>query len=216
MAPFAANRNLPAASGWRFSDANWHALRGKALANLAAWHARAPDAVGPAEDRILEGAGLRISREAVLELARELITERLVVREGQGVRLATHRVEVNPVDAALWQRIEPLLEQAALRPPTLAELAVQCSTDVKKLEAALSRLARHGKVVRVSANRFFLPGAVKELERIAAAMGQITAASFRDRSGIGRNLAIEVLEFFDRTRRTRRVGDAHVLIREAR
>jgi selenocysteine-specific elongation factor len=216
MARFAANRNLPAASGWRFSDAHWRALRGKALANLAAWHARAPDAVGPAEDRILEGTGLRISRETVLELARELITERLVVREGQGVRLATHRVEVNPVDAALWKRVEPLLEQAALRPPTLAELAVQCSTDVKKLEAALSRLARHGKVVRVSANRFFLPSAVRQLEQIAASMEQITAAAFRDRSGIGRNLAIEVLEFFDRTRRTRRVGDAHVLIRDAR
>jgi selenocysteine-specific elongation factor len=71
-------------------------------------------------------------------------------------------------------------------------------------------------VVRVSANRFFLPSAVRQLEQIAASMEQITAAAFRDRSGIGRNLAIEVLEFFDRTRRTRRVGDAHVLIRDAR
>jgi selenocysteine-specific elongation factor len=129
------------------------------------------------------------------------------------VRLASHRVEVSGPDAALWKRIEPLLEQAALRPPTLTELAVQCSTDVKKLEAALSRLARHGKVVRVSKNRFFLPAAVQELEQIAAGMEEITAASFRDRSGIGRNLAIEVLEFFDRTRFTRRVGDAHVITR---
>ena len=34
---------------------------------------------------------------------------------------------------------------------------------------------------------------------------------FRDRSGIGRNLAIEVLEYFDRIKFTRRVGDAHVI-----
>jgi len=81
------------------------------------------------------------------------------------------------------------------------------------MEAALSRLARHGKVVRVSKNRFFLPGAVSKLEEIAQGMDPLTAAAFRDRSGIGRNLAIEVLEFFDRTRFTRRVGDAHVITR---
>ncbi|HEX6319864.1 MAG TPA: selenocysteine-specific translation elongation factor [Burkholderiales bacterium] len=212
MARFAANRNLPAASGWRFSDAHWRALKEKALANLAAWHARAPETVGPAEDRVLDGC--RVSSETVRSVVEELALEGLVVREGPGVRLASHRVEVSGPDAALWKRIEPLLEQAALRPPTLTELAVQCSTDVKKLEAALSRLARHGKVVRVSKNRFFLPAAVQELEQIAAGMKEITAASFRDRSGIGRNLAIEVLEFFDRTRFTRRVGDAHVLTRD--
>jgi len=39
----------------------------------------------------------------------------------------------------------------------------------------------------------------------------LTAAAFRDRAGIGRNLAIEVLEYFDRIKFTRRVGDAHVI-----
>jgi len=214
MARFAANRNLPAASGWRFSPAHWQALREKALANLAAWHARAPDLPGPAEDRLLEGTGMRVAPQALANLTAELIRDDRVVREGRALRLASHRIEVNPLDAALWKRVEPLLEQAALRPPTLTELAIQCSTDVKKLEAALSRLARHGKVVRVSKNRFFLPAAVRKLEEIAQGMDHVTAAAFRDRSGIGRNLAIEVLEFFDRTRFTRRVGDAHVLTRD--
>ena len=210
LARFAANRNLPAASGWRFSQAHWQALRDKALASLAAWHARAPDRVGPAEDRILEGQ--RIAREALLRLTEELIREGLVVREGLGVRLATHRVQVSPADALLWEKIEPLLAQGALRPPTLTELSASCGVDAKKLEAALSRLARHGRVIRVSKNRFFLPASVARLEEIARQIEPVTAAAFRDRSGIGRNLAIEVLEFFDRIKFTRRVGDARVLI----
>ena len=49
----------------------------------------------------------------------------------------------------------------------------------------------------------------------AATDGRITAAIFRDRAGIGRNLAIELLELFDRTRFTRRVGDAHEVLRPA-
>jgi selenocysteine-specific elongation factor len=211
LARFAANRNLPAASGWRFSQAHWQALRDKALASLAAWHARAPDRVGPAEDRILEGQ--RIAREALLRLTEELIQEGLVVREGLGVRLATHRVQVSPADALLWEKIEPLLAQGALRPPTLTELSASCGVDAKKLEAALSRLARHGRVIRVSKNRFFLPASVARLEEIARQIEPVTAAAFRDRSGIGRNLAIEVLEFFDRIKFTRRVGDARVVNR---
>jgi selenocysteine-specific elongation factor len=214
LARFAANRNLPAASGWRFSDAHWRALCDKALANLAAWHARAPDAVGPAEDRVLEGK--RLPRETALTLTNELAQEGLVVREGASLRLASHRVELNPADAALWQRVEPLLEQAALRPPTLTELATSSGMEPKKIEATLSRLARHGKVVRVSKNRFFLPSSLKQLEGVAADLergsGVLTAAAFRDRTGIGRNLAIEVLEFFDRIKFTRRVGDARVVV----
>ncbi|MEJ2176248.1 MAG: SelB C-terminal domain-containing protein [bacterium] len=82
------------------------------------------------------------------------------------------------------------------------------------------RLERHGLVVRISKTRFFLPAILRRLEALAEeearASGAITAAAFRDRAGIGRNLTIEVLEFFDRIKFTRRKGDAHVLLRETR
>ena len=217
LARFAANRNLPAMSGRRFSDAHWRALREKALATLAAWHARAPDAPGPPEDQLLKL--MRSSPGSAADLIETLVREGLVVREGAGLRLAAHRRQSNPADEALWRKLEPLLEAAALRPPTLAELAAACGMEPKKLEAALSRLAQQRRVVRVSKTRFFLPAALRQLEEMAQAearaSGTITAAAFRDRSGIGRNLAIEVLEYFDRIKFTRRAGDAHVLVSAA-
>ena len=45
--------------------------------------------------------------------------------------------------------------------------------------------------------------------------GTVTAANFRDATDVGRNLAIEVLEFFDKVNFTRRVGDGHEVIRPA-
>ena len=42
-----------------------------------------------------------------------------------------------------------------------------------------------------------------------AASGAVQAAEFRDRVGCGRKLAIQILEYFDRTGFSRRVGDAH-------
>jgi selenocysteine-specific elongation factor len=78
----------------------------------------------------------------------------------------------------------------------------------------LARAERQGLVIRVSRNRFFLPSFLRDLQGMAADLAHkegLTAATFRDRAGIGRNLTIEVLEYFDRIKFTRRVGDAHVI-----
>ncbi len=208
LARFAANRNLPAARGWRFSDAHWKALRERALTTLADWHVRSADSPGLPEERVAKG----ISRESALKLVEELIHVGLVVRGPLGVRLATHRVELAPADLALWKELEPRL--AALRPPSLAELAAAAGVDTRKVEAMLSRAERQGLVLRVSKSRFYLPSYLKNLQAIAEDLAQgqrLTAAAFRDRAGIGRNLTIEVLEYFDRIRWTRRVGDAHII-----
>lgn len=49
---------------------------------------------------------------------------------------------------------------------------------------------------------------IRELD---AERGGANAADFRDRLGVGRKLAIQVLEFFDRSGFTRRKGNEHLL-----
>ena len=41
---------------------------------------------------------------------------------------------------------------------------------------------------------------------------RVTAAALRDATSMGRTVAIEVLEYFDRVRLTRRVGDTHEVV----
>ena len=213
LARYSASRNLPAMSGWRFAPAHWQALRVSALERLAAWHRDVPESAAMPEDRLAKAPP-----EVHARLIEELVRERLVAREGAGLRLPSHRAELGAADARLWQKLRPRLEKAALRAPSLAELASSLAEDPPRLEAALARLASQGLLVRVSKNRFFLPAMVQRLEEIAAeearARGAITAAAFRDRSQVGRNLAIEILEFFDRIKFTRRAGDKHVLLRD--
>ena len=212
LAAYSANRNLPAMSGWRFAPQHWQALRETALQRIAAWHRDSPQSGAMPEDRIAK-APHAVKAMLIEELARE----GLILREGAGLRLPSHRVEMTAADADLWRRLEPLLRQGGLRPPALAELATSLAQDARRLEAALSRLVHQGLVVRVSKTRFYLPEMVRRLEEIATeearASGAITAAAFRDRSQIGRNLTIEVLEFFDRIKFTRRAGDRHVLLK---
>ncbi|TXH46127.1 MAG: selenocysteine-specific translation factor, partial [Burkholderiaceae bacterium] len=70
-------------------------------------------------------------------------------------------------------------------------------------------------------NRFYLPSGVEALTAVARALaaeapdGSFDAAAYRDRSGIGRNLTIEVLEFLDRAGHTRFARNRRTMIDEA-
>ncbi len=225
LARFAANRNLrgeegiadasmKVAGGLAFAPQAWRCLRAAALKNLADWHARSPESAGLAEEKLI--ASPRLPRAVLAVLAAELAAEGAIAREGLGIRLAGHRARLNDADSGLRDAALAMLEKDALRPPSLAQLAAGLQVEPRKLDAVLSQAARAGLLVRISKTRFFPPAVLRRFEEVARAMAQaggaVTAAGFRDRSGIGRNAAIEVLEYFDRIKFTRRVGDAHVLV----
>lgn len=236
LARFAANRNLApreadslfaaqplrivaTAAGRRgFRPEAWGNLKTAALEGLAAWHRRAPHATGPSEDRLLCNVSPRLEKEIAVAVVAELASEGKVVREGTGVRLSSHHPQLPAGDATLWRRIEPLLDSDPLRPPSLHELAAGIHMEAKKLESLLVRVSRLGLLVRIAPNRFYRPRSLRRLGEMAVSLAagspdhRISASAFRDCSGIGRNLAIEVLEYFDRVRFTRRVGDAREIV----
>jgi selenocysteine-specific elongation factor len=144
-----------------------------------------------------------------------------VVRDGGMLRLPSHQPRLNREDERLWERVLPLLAADGLRPPRVRELASQLDIEPEKLTRFFRRVERFGRVAPVAPNRFFLPETLRHLAALAAVLadeapdGSFTAAAFKDRSGIGRNLTIEVLEYLDRVGATRRVGDARVILRGA-
>jgi len=81
----------------------------------------------------------------------------------------------------------------------------------------LNQLVGAGILVRPVANRYFLPAGLEQLRQrlIETAQGcheqGFGVADFRDSSGIGRNLCIEILEYFDRIGVTQRIGDRRKL-----
>ena len=106
-----------------------------------------------------------------------------------------------------------------LRPPRVRELAAALGLEPEAVERFLSRAERLGRVARVADNRFFLPETLARLAEIARELadsspeGTFTAATFKDRSGVGRNLTIQILEYLDKMGATRRIGDARIVLR---
>ena len=195
------------------------ALGDKVIDALGAWHHAQPDALGPSRPALimqLRGAGPEAALDAALDT---LAGAGRIVRQGPIWRLPEHQPRLTRSDERLWERVHPLLAAADLRVPRIRELAAALELEPEAVERFLSRAERLGRVARVADNRFFLPETLARLADIARELadsspeGTFSAATFRDRCGIGRNLTIQILEYLDKMGATRRTGDARIVLR---
>ena len=85
------------------------------------------------------------------------------------------------------------------------------------MRTTLARLAQRGELHQVAKDLYCAPATMAQLAAhvrsvaAGAADGAVTAARFRDATGLGRKRAIQILEYFDRIGLLRRVGDEHRL-----
>ena len=193
----------------------------KVLDAIGIWHQTQPDALGPSRPALVTHLRAEVS-EAVLDAAlAELAAAGRAVRQGPVWRLPEHQPRLSKADERLWERVHPLLAVENLRPPRIRELAAALGLEPEPVERFMNRAERLGRVARVADNRFFLPETLAQLTEIARELaesspdGVFTAATFKDRSGVGRNLAIQVLEYLDKMGATRRVGGARIVLRGA-
>lgn len=193
------------------SSSRWSALCEALERALAAAHAAQPEAIGPRPAELrpaLAGHAL----DALPAAIDALVRAGRLVREGPSLRLPDHRLRLSAQDEALWEQVSALLATDGGRPPRVHELAERLALEPTALGEFLQRAARAGRAYRVAPNRYFLPETLQRLVGLAVALDEASggkgfgAAAFRDRSGLGRNLTIQVLEFLDGSGYTRRVG----------
>jgi selenocysteine-specific elongation factor len=129
-----------------------------------------------------------------------------------------HQVEMSSAAANLWKKVEPILNADPIRPPVVHDLAKTVNLPPKALDKLLLELTKLGCLVKPVANRYFLPEGMTQLEQLASdtaqlnADGKFTVKEYRDVSQLGRNLCIEILEYFDIKRITQRLGDHRIII----
>ena len=202
------------------TGAAWERIRSGLLAGLGAWHEDHRDQVGPDETRLRLACDLGVVKEIVAAAVNELARDGAVVRDGTSLRLPTHVPSLSPRDAALWDKLGRYVTPDELKPPVVTEIGNRLGVQKEPLVAFLSRSVGRGQLVRVAPNRFYHPSAIRSLAAIAETLGgksetgMFDAKAYRDASGIGRNLTIQVLEYFDGVGLTRRIGDERRVIKK--
>jgi selenocysteine-specific elongation factor len=189
------------------------ALREAIPAALRDFHRAQPQAVGMEAAALRSRLAPQLPADSFQALLREVADERKIEIAGNVVRQPGHDATSNPEDQRMWQLVLPALQQGGFAPPPVAELAAALKLKEAALKDFLHRKSRGGEVMRVPPDRFYPRATLATLAATAHALARanpngFTAAQYRDATGIGRGLAIEILEFLDTLGITQRVGDA--------
>ncbi len=192
-----------------FSSSHYAALRARVLAAAADHAAAQPDSAGCSSNELLRRLppGMRAAGQAAL---RDLVAEGALHRFGPLLHLPGHAVRLSAAEENLWDEVQAVLRDAGLDQPRAALLAERLQVPDSELLPLLRKLAGIGRLYRVSPSYYMLPDALSRLAQAAEAVAQsspggvLTVGRFREATGIGRNVTMPVLEFFDKVGLTTR------------
>jgi selenocysteine-specific elongation factor len=195
--------------GHLVSDAQWRGWKSALLEECRQRHERDRSLQGLRENDF-EAQVPTVFRAPVLK---ELASEGALEQRAGRYQPKRHQVLLSVAEQRLLERLYPLLDQP--QPPSLGDIGKILREPLPQLSKAVRALASKGAVVVVNDKRLYLPTHLAVLidtaERLSS-QGPFSAREFRDATGIGRNIAIDVLEYFDARGFTRRQGDTRTVV----
>ncbi len=196
----------------------WDALKHFALDALAAHHKREPLSPGLEMEALRTRLPYEIGARAFRPIVDRISHESEIVREESTLRLKSHRVQLGGAAETLGTRVAAALEHAEFQPPDLKQLAESLkipTSQLPHLRTVLVAMEREGRVVKIASDLYFSRAAADaartRLVDYLKTHDAITAATFRDLLGASRKFAIALLDHFDHTGVTTRVGDTRRL-----
>jgi selenocysteine-specific elongation factor len=187
------------------------------LGLVKAFHASHPISEGlPREEartRVFTGV-----EPAIFEAAMRRLAAARAIVDRERLALPSHKAALPGGDATV-AAVEAAYRGVGITPPDRAAIAERAGLTEAVTEAATAYLIRQKVLLRLDVlvvHREALEGLKREMAALKAAGGggvvTIDVTQFKDRYGISRKYAIPLLEYLDRERVTRRVGDARVLL----
>jgi len=123
---------------------------------------------------------------------------------------------MNDDEAESRKTIEQSFASAGLRVPALKDVLAGLKIDKGRAQKIMTLLLREKVLIKISDDLVFHQSALAELRKSLAAQKQISprldVARFKDLTGVSRKYAIPLLEYLDRERVTRRVGEERVIL----
>lgn len=194
--------NAPVAANWQRKIVN----------TLATYHEQHQDEPGPGRERLRRMA-LPMEDDALVLLLIENMRETGAIKSHHGwLHLPDHKAGFTAEQEAVWQKVALLFGD---EPWWVRDLARQTNTDEQVMRQVLRHAAQQGLIVAIVKDRYYrndrivaFANLIRELDQ---ERGSTCAADFRDRLNVGRKLAIQILEYFNRIGFTRRRGNDHLL-----
>jgi len=212
LAKLLASHELLIAGDRALAQENAQLDQQRLLQVLAEYHQQHGDQLGLGRARLRRMAVPQLSEPLAFMMIDRLLAAGLLSNTRGWLHLPEHGLAFSAEEQILWARIEPLFGDEAW---WVRDLAAELGEDEAWVRTTLRKAAQLGHVTAVVVDRYYLSQRIEQfaalIRELDETQGSANAADFRDRLGVGRKLAIQVLEFFDRSGFTRRKGNQHLL-----
>ncbi len=184
------------------------------LATVEAFHKKNPLVGGIAREELREQVGP--SSEVFDAVLNIMARDKKIEVAADLVRLPGHGVVMKDEEAESKKKIEDAFASSGLQVPALQEVIAGLKIDRVRAQKIVTLLLRDKILIKVSDELVFHHIVLEALRSQIAAYKlrstKIDVAHFKELTGVTRKYAIPLLEYLDRERVTRRVGDAREIL----
>jgi selenocysteine-specific elongation factor len=195
--------------------AAWNELQRQILGSISEFHKNHPLEPGIGKEALRDQTdGGPVVFEAIL---RQLARDGKIELSGELVHLRGRGVVMRDDEAESKRIIEQAFSSAGLQVPALYNVLAGLKVDKARAQKIVTLLLRDKVLVKISEELVFHQSALEALRRQIATqksqgVAKIDVGKFKELTGVSRKYAIPLLEYLDRERVTRRVGDERVIL----
>jgi selenocysteine-specific elongation factor len=181
---------------------------------LRSFHDKNPLVQGLSKEELRERLDLT---PAIFDgIVSRLAQTKRVELQGELVRLAGRGVQMKDEEAEAKQIIEKAFSSAGLKVPLLKEVLAELKIDQARAQKIVTLLLRDRVLIKLADDLVFHSATLEQLKQqvraLKASAPQMDVPRFKDIFGITRKYAIPLLEYLDRERVTRRIGDVRQIL----
>ena len=188
-------------------------VQGHLLDIVRAFHRQRPESPGITREQFLTDSGIR--KDVFDALAERLRSEGKLVERKGCLALPEHREQFNDAEQQLLHNVESMFRSHPFGPPGPQKVADTTRTTLPQVQRAIRILIEQQRLVRVEQDLYFHAEAVATArERLIAYIeehGGLESVKFKYILDTSRKYAIPLLDYFDKTGLTRRVGYTRLL-----
>ncbi|MBU4462526.1 MAG: selenocysteine-specific translation elongation factor [Proteobacteria bacterium] len=190
-------------------------LEKETLDYLSSYHKSNPLKAGMSKEELRSKFPFALGAKLFNLMLDRMIKNKVLIQEENTVHLSSHSVSLKVDQADIRTKMLGAYLKSGLTPPYFKELSRSFDIDSKQAKDVLILLVDEGVLLKVKEDLYFHAEAVNELKKrlidYLKSHGEITTPQFKEVASVSRKYLIPLIEYFDSTNVTLRVGDSRKL-----
>ncbi len=198
------------------SSTTYKMLADRVVTLLSEHHKREPLALGLGREEVRERVSVNLMPEVFRTVITRLSDEKRVTAERDLLRLSSHSPALSREHEAAKQALEAAFKASGLQAESLDDTAARLKIPLDKARKLYNLLSSEAKVLRIG-DLVYHTDSIEDLKARLRAQKEINSrmdvAVFKNiTGGLTRKYAIPLLEYLDRERITRRIGNEREIL----